>query len=245
MSGLLLNAFILSISLQLSTPDTQWYTEDYPPFNYQSQGQLHGLAFNVLRTAYQNLDWHMDASNIMLTPWPRAYKAVQQQANSCVFSMTYTESRAKLFNFVGLVIPNTVAVIAHKNSGISIEQLKRDKTLTFGVVKNDIGHQSLLDFGIPESQFVYLKTGLELVRMVDYKRVDLIAYGDAIARYQFKRAKIDPQNYRLLLPLLESKLGYACNKGVPKTLLQRLDKAIKDAVLAQPELLQYHDVDEL
>lgn len=244
MSGLLLNAFILSTSLQLSTPDIQWYTEDYPPFNYQSQGQLHGLALNVLRTAYQNLDWHMDASNIMLTPWPRAYKAVQQQENSCVFSMTYTESRAKLFNFVGLVIPNTVAVIAHKNSGISIEQLKRDKTLTFGVVKNDIGHQSLLDFGIPESQFVYLKTGLELVRMVDYKRVDLIAYGDAIARYQFKRAKIDPQNYRLLLPLLESKLGYACNKSVPKTLLQRLDKAIKAAVLAQPELLQYHDVGE-
>ena len=244
MSGLLLNALILSTSLQLSSPNIQWYTEDYPPFNYQSQGQLHGLAFNVLRTAYQNLDWHMNASNIMLTPWPRAYKALQQQENSCVFSMTYTESRAKLFNFVGLVIPNTVAVIAHKNSGISIEQLKRDKTLTFGVVKNDIGHQSLLDFGIPESQFVYLKTGLELVRMVDYKRVDLIAYGDAIARYQFKRAKIDPQNYRLLLPLLESKLGYACNKSVPKTLLQRLDKAIKAAVLAQPELLQYHDIGE-
>ena len=244
MSGLLLNTYILSISLQLSAPNIQWYTEDYPPFNYQSQGQLHGLAFNVLRTAYQNLDWYMDASNIMLTTWPRAYKAVLQQENSCVFSMTYTESRAKLFNFVGLVIPNTVAVIAHKNSGISIEQLKRDKTLTFGVVKNDIGHQSLLDFGIPESQFVYLKTGLELVRMVDYKRVDLIAYGDAIARYQFKRAKIDPQNYRLLLPLLESKLGYACNKSVPKTLLQRLDKAIKAAVLAQPELLQYHDIGE-
>ena len=80
--------------------------------------------------------------------------------------------------------------------------------------------------------------------MIDYKRVDLIAYGDAIARYQFKRAKIDPQNYRLLLPLLESKLGYACNKSVPKTLLQRLDKAIKAAVLAQPELLQYHDIGE-
>ena len=244
MSGLLLNTYILSISLLLSAPNIQWYTEDYPPFNYQSQGQLHGLAFNVLRTAYQNLDWYMDASNIMLTTWPRAYKAVQQQENSCVFSMTYTEPREKLFNFIGLVIPNTVAVIAHKNSGITIEQLKRDKTLTFGVVKNDIGHQALLNYGIPESQFVYLKTGLELVRMVDYKRVDLIAYGDAIARYQFKRAKIDPQNYRLLLPLLESKLGYACNKSVPQTLLQRLDKAIKAAVLAQPELLQYHDVGE-
>ena len=38
--------------------------------------------------------------------------------------MTYTEFREKLFNFVGLVIPNTVAVIALKNSGITIEQLK-------------------------------------------------------------------------------------------------------------------------
>lgn len=244
MSGLLLNTLILSTSVQLTSPNIQWYTEDYPPFNFQSQGQLHGLAFNVLRTAYQNLNWHMDASNILLTPWPRAYKAVQQQKNSCVFSMTYTESRGELFNFVGLVIPNTVAVIAHKDSGISIEQLKRDKSLTFGVVKNDIGHQSLLNYGIPESQFVYLKTGLELVRMIDYKRVDLIAYGDAIARFQFKRAQIDPQNYRLLLPLIESKLGYACNKHVPQTLIQQLDKAIKAAVLAQPELLKYHEVDE-
>lgn len=241
MSGLLLNALILSTSLQLSTPIIQWYTEDYPPFNYQSQGKLHGLALNVLRTAYQELDWYLDESQIVLAPWPRVYKSVQQQDNSCVFSITYTEPRSKLFNFVGLVIPNTVAVIAHKDTDISIAQLKQDKSLTYGVVKNDIGHQALLAFGISESQFVYLKTGLELVQMIDHKRVDLIAYGDAIARFQFKRANINPKNYHLLMPLLNSKLGFACNKQVPQAVLQQLDIAIKQVVQSEPKLLIYHD----
>lgn len=241
MLGLMLNTLMLSTSLQLSTPNIQWYTEDYPPFNYQSQGQLHGLALNVLRSAYQHLDWYLDESQIVLAPWPRVYKSVQQQANTCVFSMTFTERRNKLFNFVGLVIPNTVAVIAHKETDISISQLKQDKSLTYGVVKNDIGHQALLAYGISESQFVYLKTGLELVQMIDHKRVDLIAYGDAIARFQFKRANINPKNYRLLMPLLNSKLGFACNKQVPQALLQQLDIAIKQVVQSEPKLLIYHD----
>ncbi|WP_206646016.1 substrate-binding periplasmic protein, partial [Pseudoalteromonas phenolica] len=237
------NTLILSSGLHLMSPDIQWYTEEYPPFNYQSEGKLHGLAFNVLKSAYHDLGWFLDESDIVLAPWPRVYKTIQQYENKCVFSMVYTKPRAKLFNFVGLVIPNTIAVIAHKDSGVKAEQLTRDKSLTFGVVKNDIGHLSLLEYGIPESQFVYLKTGLELVRMIDYKRVDLIAYGDAIARFQFKRADIDPNNYRLLLPLVDSKLGYACNKSVPKSVLQKLDKAINSVVLSKPELLRYHDSD--
>lgn len=231
----------LTMSAPLEQPRIQWYTEDYPPFNYQHNEELYGLAIDILRAAYQKLNWQLKEHNIMLLPWARVYKLVQEENKACVFSMTYTEYRAQQFNFIGLVIPNTVAIIAHNKSKISIEQLKLDASLRYGVVKNDIGHQALVSYGIPETQFVYLKTGLELVKMIDYKRVDVIAYGDAIANFQFKRANINPENYRILTPLLESKLGFACNKALPQQVLNQLDSAIAEVISEQPQLLQFSE----
>lgn len=222
-----------------NAPSINWYTEDYPPFNYPLAGKIHGIAIDLLRQAYANLNWPLEEQKIKVMPWPRVYYTLEKEANACVFSMTYTKERAKRFNFVGNVMPNTVAIIGHAESKINEKQLKQDKHLRFGVVKNDIGHQTLMQYGIPEQQYVYLKSGYELVQMLQHKRVDLIAYGEIIAQYQFEKASIDPNNFRVIKPLLKSYLGFACNKRIPSDVLNTLDQSINKVAIERKDLIQY------
>ncbi len=223
-----------------NTPSINWYTEDYPPFNYLEEEEIKGIAIKILKATYQQLDWPLAEHTISLTPWARVYRTLQKDANACVFSIAYTEERAKLFNFIGPVMPITVAIIGHASSSINEVQLKTDSTLRYGVVKNDIGHQLLKQYGIPEAQFVYLKTGFELVKMIEQNRVDLIAYGDIIARYQFTRANINPVNFKIIKPLLNSTLGFACNKKVPQNIVMTLDQTIRQVVEQNPLIIQNH-----
>lgn len=230
---------LLATALSAHTPSINWYTEDYPPFNYEQEGEIKGIAIDILKATYAELDWPLATEKIEIMPWARVYRILQNEPNACVFSITHTGERAKLFNFIGPVMPNTVAIIGHTNSTIDDMQLSTDLSLRFGVVKNDIGHQLLKQYGIPEAQFVYLKTGYELVKMLEHKRVDLIAYGDIIARYQFNRAKINPSQYRIIKPLLKSFLGFACNKDVPQQVIEKLDNAVKQVVIENPDLIHY------
>ncbi|MDE3271867.1 substrate-binding periplasmic protein [Pseudoalteromonas sp. G4] len=222
-----------------SIPNIKWYTEDYPPFNYQQTGEIKGIAVDILKKAYSELNWSLNTDDISIMPWTRAYYTLKSDANACLFSMTFTKERAKNFNFIGTVMPNTVAIIGHQDSSINEIQLRTDFNLRFGVVKNDIGHQTLMEYGIPGNQFVFLKTGFELVKMLEHKRVDLIAYGDVIARYQFERAKISPNKFKVVKPLLKSLLGYACNKSVPSDVLQTLNTSIEQIVRKHPTIIEY------
>lgn len=222
-----------------SNPNIKWYTEDYPPFNYQQTGEIKGIAVDILQKAYSELNWPLNTDDISIMPWTRAYYTLKSDANACLFSMTFTKERAKNFNFIGTVMPNTVAIIGHQDSSINEIQLRTDFNLRYGVVKNDIGHQTLMEYGIPDNQFVFLKTGFELVKMLEHKRVDLIAYGDVIARYQFERAKISPNKFKVVKPLLKSLLGYACNKGVPIDVIQTLNTSIEQIVRKHPTIIEY------
>ncbi|WP_372765955.1 substrate-binding periplasmic protein [Pseudoalteromonas sp.] len=220
-------------------PKINWYTEDYPPFNYHQTGSTKGIAVNILLKAYAQLNWQLQAEDIRIMPWTRAYYTLKSEENACLFSMTYTPERAKVFNFLGTVMPNTVAIIGHADSTVDEIQLKTDLNLRFGVVKNDIGHQTLMEFGIPDSQFVFLKTGYELVQMLEHKRVDFIAYGEVIARYQLERANISENQFKVVKPLLKSLLGFACNPQVSSDVINALDNAIHNIVKEHPEIIQY------
>ncbi|KZN45502.1 substrate-binding periplasmic protein [Pseudoalteromonas luteoviolacea] len=233
---LLLGIMLFSIHAKAKDPKLIWFTEDYPPFNYHVNGNVEGIAINALKTIYRDLNWNFDENEVMLLPWPRAYHMTLSNHNACIFSMTYTEERAKLFQFVGPAMDNHVAIIGHKETKYQLSDLNSLGELKVGVVKNDIGHQLLRQAGVSKESLVFLASGFELVQMLKLKRIDLIAYGDVIARYQFKRAGIDPSHYRIVLPLRSSYLGFACNQGVRKRLIDQMNEALKAIRQRQPEI---------
>lgn len=217
-------------------PNLVWFTEDYPPFNYHVNGQVEGIAIQALKLVYRDLGWKLDDNEVMLLPWPRAYQMTLSNNNACIFSMTYTEERARLFQFIGPTMDNHVAIIGHKETDYHLPNLRSIGDLKIGVVKNDIGHQLLRQLGVDKESLVFLASGFELVQMLKLKRIDLIAYGDVIARYQFKRAGINPKHYRIVMPLRSSYLGFACNKAIDKRIIDKMNDALKVIRGRQPEI---------
>ncbi|MCO7189007.1 MULTISPECIES: transporter substrate-binding domain-containing protein [unclassified Pseudoalteromonas] len=227
---------LVAFSAAYDTPNLEWVTEDYPPFNYHINGEVEGLSIRILNSIYRDLGWTLDKRDIMLVPWPRAYRMAMTSPNTCIFSITYTRERAELFQFIGPSIDNQVAIIGHKENAYQVEDLSDLKNYKIGVVKNDIGHQLLRKSNIGQDNLVFLASGFELVQMLKLKRIDLIAYGDIIARFQFKRAGINPAHYRVILPLSRSYLGFACNKQVESQWVQSMNQALRRLRRNEPAL---------
>ncbi|WP_046004701.1 substrate-binding periplasmic protein [Pseudoalteromonas rubra] len=227
---------LISFGATYDTPNLDWVTEDYPPFNYHINGEIEGLSIRILERIYQDLGWTLDRRNIMLVPWPRAYRMAMTSPKTCIFSITYTQERAQLFQFIGPSLDNQVAIMGHKENDYEVSDLRDLKNYKIGVVKNDIGHQLLRQSNVPQDNLVFLASGFELVQMLKLKRIDLIAYGDIIARFQFKRAGIDPAHYRVVLPLSRSYLGFACNKQVETQWVRSMNQALRRLRRNEPSL---------
>ncbi|CCQ11712.1 hypothetical protein PALB_26130 [Pseudoalteromonas luteoviolacea B = ATCC 29581] len=232
----LLAAFSSAASSQTRV---HWYTEDYPPFNYVHEGKLEGLSIKVLNLMHQKLEWHFDESDVLLMPWARVYYTLEESADACVFSIVHTPERESRFQFIGPMMENTVSIIGYKDSDYSNVELRNIPDIRIGVVKNDIGHQLLIKEGFKEYQFVYLKTGFELVRMLKMRRVDLIAYGDVIAHFQFNRAQIEPSDYKVVQPLFSSSIGFACNKAVSREYIKKMNEALQLVLQENPNVINW------
>jgi len=212
----------------------KWMTEDYPPYNYIESDKIKGLSVTLLKKIYSNLDIQPQQLNLKLYPWARAYKTLQQDNNSCLFSMTHTQDRAEQFNFIGPIIDTRISLISLSNKNLATDPKALAK-MRIGVVKDDIGHQLLLKKGMSEKRFVFLSTGFEMVKMLAMGRVDMIAYGENIAKFQFGKAGISPTEYKVISVLKNSQLGFACNKQVPKIFINAMQKSLMEVKVKELE----------
>lgn len=148
--------------------------------------------------------------------------------------MTHTQDRAQQFNFVGPIIDTRISLISLSNKNLAVDPKALAK-MRIGVVKDDIGHQLLLKTGMTEKRFVFLSTGYEMVKMLAMGRVDMIAYGENIAKFQFTKAGISPSQYKVISVLKNSQLGFACNKQVPKSFINALQKSLIEVRIKELE----------
>jgi polar amino acid transport system substrate-binding protein len=231
----------VTIAAQMSVVQTaqtiQWMTEDYPPYNYPEQDTVSGIATDLLRSLYDELGISFPEQNLQLLPWPRAYSNLLSIDNTCLFSTTYTQERQTLFKFFGPITQVKISVIARLSSPITLTDMTELSKLRVGVVREDIGHQILLQQQIEPEAFVYLKTGYELVKMLIHNRVDVIVYGEHIANTQFEKAGVNAKQYKTLLVLKESELGFACNNHVPTSFITEMQNAL-DRVRAKQRAQQ-------
>ena len=97
-------------------------TEDYPPFNFSTDGgkTMTGSASDVMNEVLKRTGIKATMS---LYPWERAYKAAQDDKDTCVFSATRTEAREKLFKWVGPLASDSWTLYAKPDSTITAKTL--------------------------------------------------------------------------------------------------------------------------
>jgi len=100
---LLLSVMIIAVSATPLAAKDSWkiMTEELPPLNFTMDGQVYGIATDTLLMLMERTGIPVERKDIMMMPWPRAYRAVLKTPNSIIYATARTEQREKLFKWVG------------------------------------------------------------------------------------------------------------------------------------------------
>ncbi len=95
-------------------------TADNPPLNFSRDGEITGLATEVVRELIERTGTR---GAIEMTSWPEGYRALSGDANVALFSTVMTAERKELFQWVGPLVTLDTNLFALKGSGIEIANL--------------------------------------------------------------------------------------------------------------------------
>lgn len=228
-------ALLLFTSLSLfasGSPKVDIYTEHYPPFNLKENGKLKGISVDILDAMLKHMKSKQSINDVKLTNWSRAYSVAQKKKNAMVFSTTRTESREKLFKWVGPIIKTTVGVIAPKSKNIKIEKVSDFSNYRIGAVLKDVGELLLLDLGVDKKHIQHVK-GNNAINLsfnkMEKNRIDMFSYDINVA---FSNAKIEGFNidkYEVVYKLKEGELYFAFNKNTDDKIINKWQESL-DAI---------------
>ena len=233
---MLVLVLILTLSFSISMfaqsiKNIKFMTENYPPFNFQENGELQGISVDLITATMKRIDPSFDQSRIELLPWARGYKIVQEEKNTCLFAMTRTDARENLFKWAGPILSEDIGIIARKDRKIKINSFNDLRKYRIGTVMNDIGEQLLNEKGILNSKLDRVSgitSILSSIKKLNSGRIDLFSYGPTAFKWEAKRRGYNPNNYELVFGLKKVKYYYAFNKNTPDNVINQIQKVIDE-----------------
>lgn len=204
----------------------QWYTEDYPPYNYiNKHGELVGIYPDVLQLVYNELDLDINPNEIVTVPWARLFYTLETSAKHAAFSMLKTPERAKKFQLVTLPVMTRVSVMV-LNENKHLLTKKNLEDLTYSIVRQDIG-EHLLDSHLNIKHKVKTTSANSMLGMLLHNRVDAIAYAELVAHFQMN--KLGYAN-KTLVPIHtlkdQLKTSFVFHKGTPECVTELFAQTI-------------------
>ncbi|SMG34915.1 substrate-binding periplasmic protein [Dethiosulfovibrio salsuginis] len=207
--------------------DIRFMTEEFPPYNMKDEdGVASGIAVDVLAEMLKRVGSSKTAKDVEVLPWARGYNEVQSTPNTCLFSMTYTEERKPMFNWVGPISASRIAVIALKSKGIKVASDADLVGLSAGVVKDDVADSLAQKAGMTKIEGI--ANNLLNIKKLNSDRIDVLIYEESVANWQLKDMNLNPGDYETVYVLSESHLYYAFHKDTDQALIDQLQKVLDD-----------------
>jgi polar amino acid transport system substrate-binding protein len=125
-------------------------TEDNPPLNFAKDGEITGLATEVVRELVKRTG---TAGTIRMVAWPDGYQTLSEHPNVALFSTVMTAERKGRFQWVGPLAVVDTNLYALKGSGIQIANLDQArKAGRIATVRKYYSEQVLKDEGFSNTE---------------------------------------------------------------------------------------------
>jgi polar amino acid transport system substrate-binding protein len=183
-------------------------TGNYPPFEYMENGEVKGLAVELLKEAFQRC--HRDVA-IDVLPWARALAETQQGRADAIFTAIKTPEREKALRFSSepLVAMNS-ALYTRNDAGIRYRgDLSELAGYRLGMVIGT-SHGAQFDMAVRAGILKYVDTANDTepnLRKLLAGRIDIVAADRYVVTY-YARANGWQDRLAELSPLLYSSFGY-------------------------------------
>jgi len=231
----LASIFLFStVSIAQTLEDIKWYTEDYPPYNYKENGNVKGIAVDLLLALWKKAGLNKNAKDIKIVPWARGVKMIKTKPGTCLFSTTLTSERKDVLGWK-FVYPIPLEnedpenhLIAKKSMkiifGSSEDLLKYDGK--YGVIRGDIGEGFLVEAGVNSANFDKAANSISLIKKLDIGRYDIISFSFSTAVTKMKEVGIDPSKYEIIYSFPPKPMGFAFYHNTDAAILKKLQDAL-------------------
>nr|WP_315473123.1 transporter substrate-binding domain-containing protein [uncultured Undibacterium sp.] len=188
---LLLSQIVLALSLVTSNSSSQAqtlqvYTEAWPPYSYEHQGNLTGYSTELLKAVL--LEAGIDANYTTLS-WSRAYQHTITEANTLLYSTTRTPERENLFEWIGPIGVRKLWLFKLKDrTDIQIKGVNDLKKYKVSIVRDTSSLKLVMDRDLfPHNHIDEAPTTASNVKKLFFKRVDLILATNGGANYELSQ----------------------------------------------------------
>ena len=203
-----------------------YMTEQYPPFNFEENHEIKGISVDILESILKRSGSSKTKKDFEMTPWARGYKLVQATDNTCLFAMARTPEREDKFKWVGPFASSKVSLTALNTSNIIINDPAEAAKYHIGVIRDDVAHLILKKMNIPDDSIFINSNTQSNIKMLLKNRIDMWAYGEEVAKWEFKSNGYDPENLKTIYVLSEEPIYFGFNKNVPDTVIGTLQKEL-------------------
>jgi polar amino acid transport system substrate-binding protein len=131
-----------------SAIDLKAYTEEWQPYNFVRDQEVTGISTDILKAAC--LQAQIDCE-FQLVPWTRAYKTVQENPDTLIYSIARIVSREAQFAWIGPILPRTTWIYARTEVAAKIQGMKDLSDKRIGVIRGEASIDELLNAGVPKS----------------------------------------------------------------------------------------------
>ncbi|THB78840.1 MAG: amino acid ABC transporter substrate-binding protein [Desulfobacteraceae bacterium] len=203
-------------------------TEYYPPYNYEKDDQLQGIAVDLLLAASEEAGMPVTKADINLMQWSTAYQKTVKEAGNLLFSTTRTKAREKTFKWAGPIASDNSCLMVKKENNINFNSLKdiKKKNYKIGVVQDDVAMQLLLEKGVPAENLVPRPfPGLCLIDLFR-NNIDAWAYGENAVLWMLGLYGFNSSEYESALTFSEGYLYFAFNPKVSDGIVNALQKGV-------------------
>lgn len=169
--------FIMSVFSGVSQAKTlRLVTLEYPPYEYTQDGELKGLAVEVIKRTFQEMNQPI---TIEVLPWARAMRYIKDGSRDAVFTAFKNPERERFADFSNQVLmQQAVSLFVRKDSKIQYAgDLRELQGNSLGVVRK-ISYGLKLDTAIKSQTFKRVEEandGTQNFGLLLNKRVDMVA----------------------------------------------------------------------
>ena len=195
------------------------YTENYPPWNYQTAQGITGINVELLRLA---LERNRYQGRFAVVPWGRAQRFTQTEPDSCFFSAVRSEERENIYQWVGPLSQESVQLFSLDPTVPHVVDIASVSGLRIGGQTEDAFTDYAESLGLRVERVTDIPVNLA---MLQSGRIDLWLAGSVGGPFIARREGIP------VFPVATSErvfeLWLACNPAMPTEVIQHLNTALE------------------
>lgn len=204
-------------------------TEDWEPYNFKENGVVKGISTDVLVLMLERIGSTQGRNDIKILPWARAYKTIQIQPDTLLFTTTRTKKREKMFKWVGPIFEIEFNIYALKRRNIKINSFEDLRNYKIGTLRGDVTEDLLIKkANLKISDFERVSSNIQNTRKLQAGRIDLVAHSKDTTTFTCRKARIDPDELEPVFTLDKKGMYYAFHKETLDSMITILQTAFDD-----------------